>query len=122
MTSQEAIARVLELDRNGATGNDQPWRWRMSRDGGDRYIRLDDCNGNWLIEKSDEDQYLRIFPEVADLITEYRTLAPKLARALSVAVEALKIECRCQGSDISPCNLCLGANEIEKIIAGEEPK
>lgn len=86
MTLHSTIERILELDKTGFTSDDTPWRWRND----DYDTRLDDSAGNWLLKVSDRGSTLETVDNVPEIITEYRTACPRVARALKIACEALK--------------------------------
>jgi hypothetical protein len=70
---QKAIERVLELDEKATPG---PWRSRILGGSGEH---------DFLTEEK-----LNIYKATdLEMLAEYRTLCPRLARALKIAMEAL---------------------------------
>ncbi len=82
MTTEEQIARVLELSEAATPG---PWdAMATSRD---TYVRQRDATGGAIIAYADATGSPTV--EEYALIAEYRTLAPLLARKLERAMGAL---------------------------------
>lgn len=86
MTTEEQIARVLELD---AAATPKPWETAgqggLTMDGLRNWYDVDCRVQPWVIVK----RIRRERKADADLIAEYRTLAPILARKLERAMEVL---------------------------------
>lgn len=82
MTIPEAIERVLELDQKGLDGE---WFWE---DGFNKTAADPGCFGSYLYIKGREGILCSHIPsKTKDLIAEYRTLAPLLARELKKRME-----------------------------------
>lgn len=110
LTIEKVIERVLELDGKSVP---KPWDCDTS---GDVWSTADweECQyeqGQKVWRSVGTTAVFRASSATQDLIAEYRTLAPLLAKALKIACEALSQ----QGCQLHPgCREAL--KEIEKVI------
>jgi hypothetical protein len=119
MKAEEAIKRVLKLEKKAAPG---PWEWRWPDDKERSDVVYyepftDDSEGkgsSFELITRDSGVYGPDVP-TCEFIMACRDTAPKLARALRLILERIPRNCTCS-KDECECDLCHTVRDINKMF------